>query len=109
MDLKTILGRNIKKYRTLKGFSQEEFSEKINISQQTLSRIECGKNFLTAETLERVLSILSVKISDLFTLEEEYSANATFDDILKYLEFLKSNPKKLACIRKLIKEIIFLQ
>lgn len=109
MDLKTILGKNIKKYRILKSFSQEEFSEKIDISQQTLSRIECGKNFVTAETLERVVNILGVKVSDLFISEDECTPDVIFDDIQKYLELLKSNPQKLTCIYKLIKEITFLQ
>jgi len=109
MDLKIILGKNIKKYRMLKGFSQEAFSEKIEISQQTLSRIECGKNFVTAETLEKILSILSVKISDLFTTDSEQSSDAIYEDIQKYLELLKTNPQKLVCVHKLIKEITFLQ
>lgn len=60
MDLKKVLGSNIKHYRQLKGYSQEEFSEMLNISQQTLSRIERGINFLTAETLEKIPHILSV-------------------------------------------------
>lgn len=89
-------------------FSQEEFAEKFDISQQTLSRIECGKNFLTAETLEKILSVLGVKINELFIYEEEYSSDNVLEDIEKYLQFLKSNPKKLACVHKMIKEIAFL-
>lgn len=108
MNLKKILGKNIKQYRILRGFSQEEFAEKIDISQQTLSRIECGKNFLTAETLEKILSVLGVKINELFVYEEEYSSDNVLEDIEKYLQFLKSNPKKLACVHKMIKEITFL-
>ena len=92
MNLKEILGKNIKQYRILRGFSQEEFAEKIDISQQTLSRIECGKNFLTAETLEKILSVLGVKINELFVYEEEYSSDNVLEDIEKYLQFLKSNP-----------------
>lgn len=108
MNLKTILGKNIKQYRILKGFSQEEFAEQLDISQQTLSRIECGKNFLTAETLEKILNILSVKVNELFVYEEEYSPDYILEDIEKYLQLLKTNPKKLACIHKFVKEITFL-
>ena len=36
MDLKKVLGSNIKHYRQLKGYSQEEFSEMLNISQHII-------------------------------------------------------------------------
>lgn len=108
MSLKTILGKNIKRYRQLKGLSQEELSEKLDISQQTMSKIECGRNFLTSETLEKIPSILGVNLYELFIFEEDYSSDDVIADIEKYLALLKSNPKKLACVHKLIKEITFL-
>ena len=43
MDLKQILGNNIKHYRQLKGYSQEEFSEMLNISY-ILNILSCKKN-----------------------------------------------------------------
>ena len=108
MDLKNILGKNIKQYRKLKGLSQEELSEKLDISQQTLSKIENGKNFLTAETLEKIPSILGVNLYELFMSDEQYTSNNVIEDIERCLEILKSNPKKLASIQKIIKEITFL-
>ena len=108
MSLKTILGKNIKRYRQLKGLSQEELSEKLDISQQTMSKIECGKNFLTSETLEKIPSILGVNLYELFIFEDDYSSEDIVADIEKYLSVLKSNPKKLACVHKLVKEITFL-
>lgn len=109
MNLKQNLGKKIKKYRLLKGISQEKFAEKLNISQQTLSKIECGKNFLTSETLEKIPSILGVNIHELFMFDEnEYSAQNMINDIENYLELVKNNPKKLVCIHRLIKEIALL-
>lgn len=108
MSLKSELGKKIKKYRQIKGISQEELAEKLEISQQTLSKIECGKNFLTSVTLEKIPSILGVNIYELFMFEEEYSSAAMLSDINNYLELVKTNPKKLACIHKLIKEIALL-
>ena len=107
MNVKTNFGKQIKKYRQLKNMSQEELAEKLEISQQTLSKIECGKNFLTADTLEKIPSILSVNISELFTFEE-YSSKNMLTEIEQYLQLIKSNPKKLACVHKFIKEITFL-
>lgn len=88
MDLKKVLGSNIKHYRQLKGYSQEEFSEMLNISQQTLSRIERGINFLTAETLEKIPHILSVNTYELFMNNEDYTTkrrNSNMNSVFLYL------------------------
>lgn len=108
MGLKTILGKNIKQYRQLKGLSQEELAEALEVSQQTMSKIERGKNFLTSDTLEKLSLILNVNVYELFMFEDEYSTNDIIKDIEKYLLLLKSNPKKLDCIHKMVKEITFL-
>ena len=108
MDLKKILGNNIKHYRQLKGYSQEEFSELLDISQQTLSRIERGVNFLTSETLTKISEILEMNLYELFMYETEYTSDDVYDDIQRHLAILKSNPEKLNCVRKIVKEITFL-
>ena len=106
MDLKKVLGSNIKHYRQLKGYSQEEFSEMLNISQQTLSRIERGVNFLTAETLEKIPHILSVNTYELFMNNEDYTTDNVLKDIERHLSYLKSQPSKLSFIHKIIKETV---
>ena len=108
MDLKQVLGKNIKHYRQLKGYSQEEFSELLNISQQTLSRIERGINFLTAETLEKIPHILGVSTYELFMDGEDYSTKNILEDIEKHLNYLKSDPKKLEFIHKIIRDTALL-
>lgn len=108
MDLKQVLGNNIKHYRQLKGYSQEEFSEKLNISQQTLSRIERGINFLTAETLEKISPILEINPYELFMKSEDYSNQNIIEDIEKHLEYIKKDPKKLKFIQKIIRDTALL-
>lgn len=108
MDLKQVLGNNIKHYRQLKGYSQEEFSEKLNISQQTLSRIERGINFLTAETLEKISPILEISPYELFMKSEDYSNQNIIEDIEKHLEYIKKDPKKLKFIQKIIRDTALL-
>ena len=58
MNIKTLLGKKIKQYRILRGFSQEKLAELLNISQRTLSGIECGNNFLTSQTMDKILEVL---------------------------------------------------
>lgn len=105
MTLKENLGKKIKEYRQLQGISQEELAEKLDISQQTLSKIECGKNFLTSETLERISSVLGVNTCELFMFEEYNTQADMLVEIEKYISIIKSNPQKLAFVKNMVKEV----
>lgn len=108
MSIKSNLGKQIKKYRQKRGLSQEELAEKLEISQQTLSKIECGKNFLTAETLEKLQNVLGVSISEFFKFDENITAQELLNSIEKGLQLIKTNPEKLACVNRLVHEIAYL-
>ena len=105
MTLKENLGKKIKEYRQLQGISQEELAEKLDISQQTLSKIECGKNFLTSETLERISSVLGVNTYELFMFEEYNTQADMLVEIEKYISIIRSNPQKLAFVKNMVKEV----
>lgn len=105
MTLKENLGKKIKEYRQLQGISQEELAEKLDISQQTLSKIECGKNFLTSETLERISSVLGVNTYELFMFEEYNTQADMLVEVEKYISIIKSNPQKLAFVKNMVKEV----
>lgn len=89
----------------MQGISQEELAEKLDISQQILSKIECGKNFLTSETLERVSSVLGVNTCELFMFEEYNTQADMHVEIEKYISIIKSNPQKLAFVKNMVKEV----
>ncbi len=55
MGIKKELGKKIKKLRIERGYTQEILSEMVDISQRALSSIEVGENFVTAETLDKLL------------------------------------------------------
>ena len=65
-DIKTLLGKRIKELRIQRGYTQEYLSEQIGIGQRNLSKIECGNNFVTAETLSKILKTLNIEAKDLF-------------------------------------------
>lgn len=47
------LGQIIKELIKIKGYSQEQFAEKIDIATNTLSNTETGNVFMAAPTLEK--------------------------------------------------------
>ena len=52
LNVRKETGKKVKELRLSKGMSQEQFAEKIGINAQQLSRIECGKSYLTYKVLE---------------------------------------------------------
>lgn len=71
LDIKKLLGKRIKELRNKKGFTQDKLSEMADITQRNLSKIECGKVFVTANTLAKIISALGVEAEELFTFKPD--------------------------------------
>jgi transcriptional regulator with XRE-family HTH domain len=65
-ELKGILGKNIKAFRSLKRLSQADLADKAVISITFLSNIERGNNFPLAGTLCSLAQALDVEVFELF-------------------------------------------
>lgn len=52
--------------RLNRSLTQEQLSELVDISQRTLSGIEIGENFVTADTLDKILKALNTTTEELF-------------------------------------------
>ena len=76
MDIKKILGANIRKYRKRYDLTQEQLAESLNLTQKFLSSIEVGRNFVSAEALEKLCEVFNVSPSTLFYSSE----NSKIDD-----------------------------
>jgi transcriptional regulator with XRE-family HTH domain len=71
MEIKAIFGNNLKHYRKEKHLSQEQLSEKVDISVKHLSKIERGLTFISADLLEKISVQLDVSIALLFCKPNE--------------------------------------
>ena len=77
-----MIGRNIKKYRLLSGYSMRDFADVLNVSHQTVKKYEDGTMMPTSTRLIEIAKVLNVKISDLVY---EYNIPT-----LKYVNFRKN-------------------
>ena len=82
-ELNGIFGKNIKKHRILKGWSQEYLAEKMGISTNTICEIETGKKFVRAETLITFASVFHTEVYELFKPESILPGN-TSGVLIKY-------------------------
>ena len=60
------LGRKIYKLRRDQHFTQEKFSEMIDISREHLAKIETAKRSISLDLLIKIADTLNVKVKDLF-------------------------------------------
>jgi transcriptional regulator with XRE-family HTH domain len=66
-DLRELLANNIKKYRKIRGFSQEMLAEKARTSTTHIGMIEIGKKFPSTRMLEKIALALGIDTPELFT------------------------------------------
>lgn len=67
-DIYLIVAQNIKKYRKIKGITQAELAEKVDLSHEFIRRIESkkGQKSFSVDTIYRIATALDVDISKLF-------------------------------------------
>ena len=64
MDInKKLIGKRIKHRREVSGLSQEQLAEKLNLSTNHISSMECGKSLLTTKCLLALCDILGGLLS----------------------------------------------
>ena len=61
MDMRKLVGGNVRRARARKGLTQEEFAEKSGFSQQYISDLERGLRNPTVVTLFELAQALEIK------------------------------------------------
>lgn len=99
---KEIIGKKIRQLRIEKGLSQEELSEKIDISPRHMCTIENGNSFPSMETFVKIASILDIDINDFFNLTKVKDDKLRYD-IYNLVQI--SSVKELNLIKDIIESI----
>lgn len=100
MSIKKNLGNRIREIRISHSLTQEALAEKINLSAKSLSQIELGNNFVSAETLEDLCAALSITPNVLFDFKySDVSEDISLDEIIKRL---RNNPNLLKTVYRIV-------
>ena len=103
MDIKYLLGKRIQEIRKSKNITQEYMSELIGIETVSLSNIERGKYYPTAENLNKIINILGVEPEELFRFNHLASHKTLLEEMNNKLE----NDEKLTrLVYKFFKSVI---
>lgn len=65
MDMRKLVGRNVRRFRLAKGLTQEQFAVVAGFSQQYISGLESGKRNPTVVSLHELAQALGVSPIDL--------------------------------------------
>lgn len=104
MELKKKLGKRIQELRLKNNWKQSELAEKVGIANKTQSCIETGKNFPSAELIERYAKAFNIKLSDLLNIAHIEETSVLLKEIQEILNNAQDEEIKL--IYKIIKGIV---
>ena len=106
MNIKKLLGEKVKRLRKMRGFTQEQFAEMIEITPRNLCRVEAGQSFVTSETLDKILVALNVPADILFTYEHLKEDKELLADIYTYIDKIKVDSQKLEKVYRLLRFMV---
>lgn len=106
MTLKKNFGVNLQKYRKLHNLTQEKLAELVGVDSTSISSIETGKYFPSAENLSKIASALNVSIADLFYFENINPEEVLYCDILNLLELFRHDLLRLNAIKSFLRSLV---
>ncbi len=62
-------GLRIRTFRKLRGYTQQDVADRINVTQSTYSRIETDDHEVSVEELKKIAEALDVSLGDLISSE----------------------------------------
>lgn len=103
-NIKKLFGKQLKYLREEHNITQEKLAELLGISTRGLSAIECGKNFVTAQTIEKICLALEITPKALFDFN--FELESTQDTKEKINILVNKNEQKLQEIYKILKALL---
>ncbi|MBR6127521.1 helix-turn-helix transcriptional regulator [bacterium] len=91
MDIKVLLGKRIQELRRSKSMTQEYLAELVGIETASMSNIERGKFYPTAENLNKILLALEIEPAELF----DFKHLASQQELLSEMNDVLSKDEKL--------------
>ena len=104
MELKKKIGKRIQEYRLKAGLKQSELAEKVGIATKHQSCVETGKNFPSAELIEKYAKVFNVNVEDLLYIAHIKTRETLLSEINLMLD--KANDYEITIIYKIIKGIV---
>ncbi len=115
--MNNILSKNIRKYREIKGYSQEYMATELDISQSSYAKLENDSTKITVDRLFHISKLLQTEVSKLLDLKNQTIYNQEFKDYSiyhqsvqnlhqenkeVYQELLKAKDEQIALLKEML-------
>ena len=67
VDVTKIFGKRLQQIRKMRGLTQAEFAELVELEVSTISRIEKGTQYPKSENVNKFVEVLNVELKDFYT------------------------------------------
>jgi len=106
-DIEKRIGSKITEIRLSKKFTQAQLAEKLDVSVETISRMERSASFPSLKTIENLSRALNVPLKSLFDFDEERPKDQAFErELSKLIVFLRTLRKKdITLIHEILKVV----
>lgn len=101
---KVLFGQRLREQRELKGYTMEQFAEKLNISYNYLSDIERGRKFPRYELLFRMIDTLDVSADAL--LRDHVSGSSYMTDSVIAEKLRGLSPEQKSAVENILDSVI---
>lgn len=105
MELKKKLGKRIQELRKNCGYTQAQLAELVGIATKSQSCIETGKNYPSAELIEKYAKVFGIEDDDVFEFANSKDTELLKQEIASMIKNADSN--KILTIHKLLKGLLF--
>lgn len=98
------IGAKITEVRLTRGLTQAQLAEKVNVSVETISRIERGVSLPSLKTIETIADSLNAPMKIFFDFEDRPSKSKAFErELSKLTAFLRTlSIKDLSLIHEIL-------
>ena len=103
MDIKNLLGKRIQELRKSRNLTQEHMAELIGIETVSLSNIERGRYYPTAENLNKIINALQIEPEELFRFKHLKPHKELLNEMITRL---KSDEKLTRMVYKFYMSVI---
>ena len=90
-----LIGTRIKQKRKEKGYTQEYFAEKLNVTVGYVSQVERGITKISLNLLAAIADIIECNIAELISESSISSSRYLNNDVMKNFEQLSASDKQL--------------
>ncbi len=116
-----IIGKNIRKFRELKGYSQEYMANEMELTQTSYAKLESNSTKISVERLFTIAKLLETDVADILELNKqtiyhqdikEHSIghqevqNLHQDNKEVYEKLLQSKDEQIALLKSLLSQYI---